>query len=587
MQVLQQTDDMLLGPKRNRAVARLLLVFVTTLCSLGLVTGLAAVFEHLARTPQAIASSTGQISVTGYPITTVPVGALPSLPAATATQRLLMHGQAQVSNGLVLVPGVLPSQGSTGELYYDQGTNRPYFYNGSSFISLQSTAGTQPSVTNQTFVTNTTSPTTVVEQINNGAALSGLTTDGVVYATSATTVSTLPLMADGVLVTNASSQPVLSQILPTTIQNNIISTGVLTSGSIAPGFGAISTNSSIATSAMLQGGTIIVGADGSSQPASVTIRGGAATGTDATGASTVFDAGNGTGNGGSGDLIFRTASSNVLPVTLGDTAEFEAYTQSSMSTTFNVTSHANMVMVVGVNQQDNTQSVSSVAWNGSTAGWTRIGSQASAGSVVELWYLVNPVSGSHTLTINFSATSGNNHQFVGAETFYNVSQTAPIAASNTGAGTTAGTTSVAVATSSGQVAVDVIGDNQFCLGAPGAGQTRTWADQLGPNTILGGSYKTTSAGSTTMSWGVTSSCTWESVIAAISPVSGSVSDTLTDRLHVTATGNVGINISSPQYTLDIAGGGAHTNSDEFYYGVSGTECESYGAIGSRYYQYAS
>ncbi|MGI0133757.1 MAG: hypothetical protein ACREBW_02205, partial [Candidatus Micrarchaeaceae archaeon] len=318
-----------MGLRRNRVVARLVLVSVATLCSLGLITALAILFEHIEKSSQAIASSVGQIPE--YPVTSVPVNALPPLPAAAqVTQHLLVNALTQVNGGLVLMPGSQPPVPLAGELYYDKNTSQPYFYNGSSFISLQPTATAQQSITNQTFVTNTTGPMTVVEQINNGASLSGLTTDGVVYATGASTVTAVAPVANGVLATNASGLPVMNQTLPVVVQSNITSTGVVMSGSISQGFGTINTGNSIETTTTLQGGTIIVGADGSSQPASVTVRGGIATGTDVTGASTIFDAGNGTGNGGSGDLIFRTAASNALPVTLGEATEFEAYTQSSM-----------------------------------------------------------------------------------------------------------------------------------------------------------------------------------------------------------------------------------------------------------------
>ena len=56
-------------------------------------------------------------------------------------------------------------------------------------------------------------------------------------------------------------------------------------------------------------GTIILGSgDGTGTVASPTIRGAARTGTNAVGANLVFDAPNGTGTGGSGNFLFRTAA---------------------------------------------------------------------------------------------------------------------------------------------------------------------------------------------------------------------------------------------------------------------------------------
>ena len=109
-QVLQGTGDELLRPRRGRVVARLLLVSAATFCSLGLMTALAVLFEHVANVPQSVASSTGQVSVSGYPLTIVPSSALPSLPKMPlGAQRLVINGQAQVAGGLVLVPSSLPS----------------------------------------------------------------------------------------------------------------------------------------------------------------------------------------------------------------------------------------------------------------------------------------------------------------------------------------------------------------------------------------------------------------------------------------------------------------------------------------------
>ena len=56
------------------------------------------------------------------------------------------------------------------------------------------------------------------------------------------------------------------------------------------------------------GGTLLLGTgDGTGSVTAPTIRGAARTGTNATGANLTIDAANGTGTGGSGAIIFRTA----------------------------------------------------------------------------------------------------------------------------------------------------------------------------------------------------------------------------------------------------------------------------------------
>lgn len=618
----QGINDELLWSGRSRVVARLMLVSVATLCALGLMAAFVALFEHVANTSQTVAPSVGGLSVASYPVTNVPTSELPLLPKMTAAaQRLLVNGQAQVAGGLVLAPGLMPSAPLTGELYYNASTNQPYFYNGSNFISLQPTAAPAGS-----------GSTTIIQQItsNSGAALSGLATNGVVYATGSTSVATLTPSANGALVTDGTGRPLIAQTLPSAVQGNIVSTGMLANGSIAQGFGSISTNNSIATSTTLQGGTgvqtplldtasatalnlgttnatainlhqnttiannksltangsvlfkdavssttafqvqnasssnlftvdaandnIVLGNDGT--PTAVTVRGGAATGTSVAGSNMTFDASNGTGPAGSGALIFRTAGSDIAPITLDNAGESEDYGGPVTINGFTVGGESNMVMVVGVNSQAGSGSpVSSITWNGSSAGWVKVDSEDDPiGNHVELWYLVAPVAGSHNLTVTLSG--GYQHMQVGVGTFYNVNQIDPIgtAVKNEGqAGGSPITASLSVPTSSGQLIVDVAGNDQFSFTGVASGQTRIYQDSQSSGQLFGGSCKATSGSTTTMGWQIAADGYWSDIAVPLNPLSGTLPDTLTDRLHISATGAVGIDNSDPQYTLDVAG----------------------------------
>ncbi len=54
--------------------------------------------------------------------------------------QLAVNGQLTVNKTLVLTPSTAPTSPIAGEIYFDSTTNKPYFYNGSQFVSLQTPA---------------------------------------------------------------------------------------------------------------------------------------------------------------------------------------------------------------------------------------------------------------------------------------------------------------------------------------------------------------------------------------------------------------------------------------------------------------
>lgn len=293
-------------------------------------------------------------------------------------------------------------------------------------------------------------------------------------------------------------------------------------------------------------GTVVLGNDGT--PAALTVRGGAASGSNAAGTNITFDASNGTATGGSGDLIFRTATATANPITLDATSHATASSQSSLTWSHTTTSsQSNLILIVGIGVTSPTSIVSSVTYNG--VALTKIGSTtcASGGNCdEELWYVLNPSPGTHTVVVTLTS---NSNIYGGAATYYNVNQTTPLGTVATNAGGS-NPSSVTVNSNPSQTIVDGIMEwSNGGLGSASSGQTQLW---LIGGTNSGGSSKPGGISSTTLGWAINFG-NWAEVAVPINPVANTTPDTLTDRLHITAAGNVGISNSNPQYTLDVTG----------------------------------
>ena len=103
---------------------------------------------------------------------------------------------------------------------------------------------------------------TTLSVSNGGTGAVTFATNGILYGNTTGALQVTGAAASSVLVTDGSNLPSLSQTLPAAVQGNITSTGILATGSIASGFGTISTASNISTSAILQGNTVTVGTPG-------------------------------------------------------------------------------------------------------------------------------------------------------------------------------------------------------------------------------------------------------------------------------------------------------------------------------------
>ncbi len=179
------------------------------------------------------------------------------------------------------------------------------------------------------------------------------------------------------------------------------------------------------------------------------------------------------------------------------------------------------------------------------------------GAHIERWYLVNPSSGTHNVVATMVGSGAGS---LAAASFTNVNQTTPLGTAATNGGTTTGTqlTNLSVATTStGQLVIDAIASDVASAGvgivSPAAGQTQLWNY---PNSSSvygsGGSTEPANGSTVTMQWNDANS-DWADIGVAINPVSNSTADSLTNRLVISNTGNIGIGTSSPTAMLDVAG----------------------------------
>jgi len=174
------------------------------------------------------------------------------------------------------------------------------------------------------------------------------------------------------------------------------------------------------------------------------------------------------------------------------------------------------IMIIGVTTRSN-RPVISLTYDGVSL--TKIRHDNPGGDVrTELWYLIAPIEGTHTVNLTVEDTTTIE---AGATTWTGVGQTAATAlgidAGATGLNTTA---SVDVASSSGEVVVDVVGtQHKDATVTVGAGQTERW-NQVGTADV-GAASSEPGATTVTMSWDLAIPESWAVSAAALLSKGGS------------------------------------------------------------------
>jgi hypothetical protein len=216
----------------------------------------------------------------------------------------------------------------------------------------------------------------------------------------------------------------------------------------------------------------------------------------------------------------------------GTTSVFAA---TSLTWSHTVGGGTNMILIVGV-VIDAATTVSGITFN-TSQNFTQIGSVTNGSLSTELWQLVTPNSGSHSIVVTIS---GSHHIIGEAHSFSGVDPTTPIIAGHTA--TASGSTSSACCASTTinnsitsinlEYAVDVIGEGSLTSSvtpSQNAGNSNTLNN--GGSINGGGSYNASSGVSASMTWTASwngSANKWGWVGVSLNPAGGGLPITLTD-----------------------------------------------------------
>jgi hypothetical protein len=154
--------------------------------------------------------------------------------------------------------------------------------------------------------------------------------------------------------------------------------------------GGLSVIGTASASTSLTSPLVMVGdADGTASPTAGNIRGASGAGTDIVGANLTIDPGNGTGGGGSGALILRTAGATAGTVAVDAATSSNTSSGTTLTWSHTTGSGSNRFMLVGVSYDAGT--ISGVTYN--AVSMTQVATGTNGTSKVAIYKLLNPASG--------------------------------------------------------------------------------------------------------------------------------------------------------------------------------------------------
>jgi hypothetical protein len=216
--------------------------------------------------------------------------------------------------------------------------------------------------------------------------------------------------------------------------------------------------------------------------------------------------------------IDRTKVAETITQDAVSSADTGANTTSTLGWSHTVGTGNNCILMVGVSI-NGTTAVNTITYGAASLTKGTITPASRANARAELWYLLNPASGTATITVT---TAAGVRFAAGAASFFNVDQGNPIGTSN--AATSAGSTtaSVTVTSAAGELVVDNLAKNNTTEAATkNASQTQLWYDQTTNatplNNEIGGGSSKPGAASITMSWTWATSRPWAIVAVPLKP----------------------------------------------------------------------
>lgn len=163
----------------------------------------------------------------------------------------------------------------------------------------------------------------------------------------------------------------------------------------------------------------------------------------------------------------------------------------------------NRYLQVAISFPSSPVGASTVTYNG--ASLTRIFADTQGNRSLEVWALVAPAAGTHSIAITLPSAATNNDVGATARSFRNVDQSAPVRDSGSGKAGTGTSVTTSVTAAAGDLVVDALclrtASAQVANVNQGAGQTRdSRFNAGGANAVVSATSRKRGTGSVSMSW---------------------------------------------------------------------------------------